>query len=314
MLPTRFTRREFLTRSAAAAAGLYVASCSGTPPPRPTFGRDILKVDTQWPIKRVVYLMLENRSFDNIFGRFPGADGARTGIRDGAAVPLTHCPEWMAGDIPHDRAAFENSWKGGAMDGFALGALGPYYAYWLRSGRIAARGQLHPLHRLQHAVPDVENARAVLRGRIGRQRERRPVQAAHEKDEFVELPAQRDVPAFPGHERKDSAPPARVNQRQADQHERELERHGRGRDEHRAHDERGARQRQADARRPPQSSHHAMHLARMCMSVRGPPPMRSRSLARSHAPRSTCTPGSCRTDRARDSSAGSPRPRRTRTA
>ncbi|MGH2724184.1 MAG: phospholipase C [Actinomycetota bacterium] len=130
MLPSRFTRRQFLTRSTAAAAGLYVASCTASsPPPRPTFGRDILKLDTKWPIKRVVYLMLENRSFDNIFGRFPGADGTRMGIRDGREVPLKRCPEWLPGDLPHDRAAFENSLRGGAMDGFALGALGPFYAY-----------------------------------------------------------------------------------------------------------------------------------------------------------------------------------------
>jgi phospholipase C len=30
------------------------------------------KVDTATPIKRVIYLMLENRSFNGVFGRFPG--------------------------------------------------------------------------------------------------------------------------------------------------------------------------------------------------------------------------------------------------
>lgn len=130
MLPTRFTRREFLTRSAAAAAGVFVSSCSGgTPAPRPTFGKDVLNVDTRWPIKRVVYLMLENRSFDNMFGRFPGANGVRVGVRDGREVPLKPCPEWLPGDLPHDRAAFENSFRGGEMDGFALGEFGPLYAY-----------------------------------------------------------------------------------------------------------------------------------------------------------------------------------------
>jgi phospholipase C len=126
----RFTRREFLTRSAAAAAGLFVSSCTGgSPTPRPTFGQDVLKVDTRWPIKRVVYLMLENRSFDNLFGRFPGADGVTVGVREGKEVPLKHCPEWLPGDLPHDLSAWINSYRSGAMDGFALGAYGPLYAY-----------------------------------------------------------------------------------------------------------------------------------------------------------------------------------------
>src|SRR3712207_9193732 len=36
-------------------------------------------MDTRWPIKRVVYVMLENRSFDHVFGAFPGVEGATTG-------------------------------------------------------------------------------------------------------------------------------------------------------------------------------------------------------------------------------------------
>jgi hypothetical protein len=30
------------------------------------------------PIKHIVFILEENRSFDNVFGRFPGADGATT--------------------------------------------------------------------------------------------------------------------------------------------------------------------------------------------------------------------------------------------
>src|SRR6187401_2423959 len=31
---------------------------------------------TRTPIKHVVFLIMENRSFDNMFGTYPGADGA----------------------------------------------------------------------------------------------------------------------------------------------------------------------------------------------------------------------------------------------
>ena len=110
MFPKRLTRRTFMTRSAAAAAGVFLSSCFGekmstAPMPRPTFGATPpVEIETRWPIKRVIYLMLENRSFDNLFGRFPGARGTTTGIRNAAEVPLIRCPEWLPGDLPHDRA------------------------------------------------------------------------------------------------------------------------------------------------------------------------------------------------------------------
>jgi phospholipase C len=134
MFPRRLTRRDFMTRSAASAAGLFLSSCFGdrvatTPTPRPTFGVAPRVLDTRWPIKRVLYLMLENRSFDNLFGRFPGANGTSTGVRAGRETPLIHCPEWLPGDLPHDRPSWTAAFNDGRMDGFALGEYGPYYAY-----------------------------------------------------------------------------------------------------------------------------------------------------------------------------------------
>jgi phospholipase C len=73
--------------------------------------------------------MLENRSFDNLFGRFPGADGARTGIKFGEEVPLLPAPHWLPGDLPHDRAAHLNAVNGGTFDGFAVGQFGDPWAY-----------------------------------------------------------------------------------------------------------------------------------------------------------------------------------------
>src|SRR5215472_11838506 len=44
-------------------------------------------------IKHVVFVLLENHSFDNIFGRFPGADGATTAAIAGqGTIPLAHAP------------------------------------------------------------------------------------------------------------------------------------------------------------------------------------------------------------------------------
>ena len=95
VFPERLTRRTFMSRSAAAAAGVFLTSCFGqklstSPTPRPTYGSSPSSVETRWPIDHVVYLMMENRSFDNLFGRFPGANGARTGNRWGQEVFETH--------------------------------------------------------------------------------------------------------------------------------------------------------------------------------------------------------------------------------
>src|SRR5919109_903615 len=38
-------------------------------------------------IKHVVFVLLENHSFDNVFGRFPGVDGATTARGGTQAIP-----------------------------------------------------------------------------------------------------------------------------------------------------------------------------------------------------------------------------------
>ena len=45
-------------------------------------------------IDHVVFLIKENRTFDTLFGRFPGADGATSGTNcDGETVPLGPAPD-----------------------------------------------------------------------------------------------------------------------------------------------------------------------------------------------------------------------------
>ncbi|HET7868704.1 MAG TPA: alkaline phosphatase family protein, partial [Actinomycetota bacterium] len=128
-----FSRRRFLRTSGLAIAGAALYSCTGGGRNRPvvtkTATRSITATDTRWPVKRVVYVMPENRSFDNIYGRFPGANGATTGVKFGEEVPLTPAPQWLPGDLPHDRAAYLNSVNGGAYDGFGIGQFGDPWAY-----------------------------------------------------------------------------------------------------------------------------------------------------------------------------------------
>lgn len=71
------------------------------------------------PIQHIVILVKENRSFDNYFGTFPGADGTRTGhMSDGQTVPLLHTPDHTLLDINHAGDAARVAVNGGRMNGF----------------------------------------------------------------------------------------------------------------------------------------------------------------------------------------------------
>ena len=57
-------------------------------------------------IKHVVFIVKENRTFDNYFETFPGADGATFGqISTGEVIPLRHAPDATPRDIDHSYQA-----------------------------------------------------------------------------------------------------------------------------------------------------------------------------------------------------------------
>jgi phospholipase C len=130
------TRRQFLGRSLAATGAAFLAACGvrtgqgDTPSMVPDVASGI---DTRWPIKRVVYLMLENRSFNNLFANYPGATGTMVGVADGKEMILKRCPNWLPGDLPHDRPAGISSVNGGKMDGFRQADRSPAAAYFAYS-------------------------------------------------------------------------------------------------------------------------------------------------------------------------------------
>ena len=126
--PLPVSRRRFLQKSAMAVAGGVLFACTGGKT-TPKVSDVIPTVDTRWPIKRVIYVMLENRSFNNLFGKFPGVRGTTVGVENGVEKPLIRCPEWLPGDLPHDLAASRLCVNGGAMDGFGTGVYGSTYAY-----------------------------------------------------------------------------------------------------------------------------------------------------------------------------------------
>ena len=102
-----------------ALAILLILVCLG---PLPTPAPQPVKAATHAasPIKHIVIMLKENRSFDSMFGTFPGADGATT-YKDpkGKVHPLNHQLDTVQ-DMDHSYAAFQTAYDNGKMDGFSL--------------------------------------------------------------------------------------------------------------------------------------------------------------------------------------------------
>jgi len=53
-------------------------------------------------ISHIIFIIKENHSFDNYFGRYPGADGATSGrLSTGEIVPLTEASDQVYPDLAH---------------------------------------------------------------------------------------------------------------------------------------------------------------------------------------------------------------------
>jgi phospholipase C len=71
------------------------------------------------PIKHIIFIIKENRSFDSMFGTFPRANGATTyRTPDGTVHPLFHLPNVIPVVLPHTLEAARKSIDGGKMDRF----------------------------------------------------------------------------------------------------------------------------------------------------------------------------------------------------
>jgi phospholipase C len=72
-------------------------------------------------IQHIVFLIKENRSFDNYFGTFPGANGTKTGvISSGAVIPLGRTADRTLHDMGHSWSSAWTAMNGGKMDQFDL--------------------------------------------------------------------------------------------------------------------------------------------------------------------------------------------------
>lgn len=73
------------------------------------------------PIQHIVFMVKENRTFDNYFGTFPGANGATTYTDpNGVVQPLNHEVDTLATDIDHSHSSTILAYDNGKMDKFSL--------------------------------------------------------------------------------------------------------------------------------------------------------------------------------------------------
>ncbi|MGH2658906.1 MAG: phospholipase C [Actinomycetota bacterium] len=124
------SRRSFLRRTILATGGVFLAACTRPFRPEVTWlppapmgtapdPVEVAAFDTATPIKRVIYIIKENRTLDHMFGRFPGVNGVTVGTDRGVRRPLTPATRGaLAQDIAHCYDCAIEAWNEGKMDGF----------------------------------------------------------------------------------------------------------------------------------------------------------------------------------------------------
>jgi phospholipase C len=124
--------RALSRRLALGVAILALAACGGGASSLPQGRLGSFGQAQSSPIQHVVIIVQENRSFDNFFARFPGANGATRGkmkVKQGSKYVdkwITLKPQSLVlgTDLQHCHKAFETDYDGGKMDGFNLEGKG----------------------------------------------------------------------------------------------------------------------------------------------------------------------------------------------
>ncbi len=116
------------------ATALVVAACSGSGSAVATLGAPTSRsgstpetspgdptpdaILARSPIQHVVIIVKENRSFDSMFGRFPGVDGVTVGNCHGRPIPLAPIPQVFQHDLGHSFGDGLVDFDHGKLDGF----------------------------------------------------------------------------------------------------------------------------------------------------------------------------------------------------
>lgn len=127
MMAKSFGYRMFGARLATVLGALAIVSCggggAGSAMPQPPPAGSSHKHSSS-PIKHIVIMVQENRSFDDLFATFPNAYGATQGrIKSGTSytyVALKKVSLFERCDFGHGYSGFLRGYDGGKMDGFVL--------------------------------------------------------------------------------------------------------------------------------------------------------------------------------------------------
>jgi len=123
-------RRAFLIF--AGISMLTALGCAGVgstpdPSPSPSPTASPSPTPTGGSISHIIVVVMQNRSFDNLFGTYPGAEGIKPGVpgfsqvdANGKTVTPTLLTDIAVNDIPHVRQAQLKVWDKGAMDKYAF--------------------------------------------------------------------------------------------------------------------------------------------------------------------------------------------------
>src|SRR5215467_7250899 len=130
----------------------------GQPSPHPSYSAGPLpspSVNPSLKIQHVVIIIQENRSFDNLFNGFPGADTAQYGqMSNGQTVKLGTIHLDQGYDLRHRHYTWWVSWDQGRMDGFDVDrtqSQSPTYPY-----QYVDHGDIQPYWNLatQYTIAD----------------------------------------------------------------------------------------------------------------------------------------------------------------
>lgn len=93
--------------------------------PSPPVAPDKVSPIAGSPVDHIVIIMQENRTFDNLFHGFPGADSAQSGLSNGVEIPLQPVSLSDSRDLDHSHLRWIQDVNHGAMDGFAQSQFSP---------------------------------------------------------------------------------------------------------------------------------------------------------------------------------------------
>lgn len=115
--------RRFRTARAVLTFGLLVAGAAcgardAAGPGAPAIPQVAVAPHAATPIRHVVVIVQENRSFDNLFRGFPGADTVNSGSGHGKTFALKPVPLEDPNDIEHSHVQFLVDYDAKKMDGF----------------------------------------------------------------------------------------------------------------------------------------------------------------------------------------------------